>query len=399
MMHKDQMDVDHLGGDDREILLYVGDVFDVVADDPVDFFLVTCKLGDYSDSLANEVVYGLYRRNISVAELARRPAMDFRPFLPCWISQPIPDELNIGFRRLVVFEPEDTREDAAEQAWKAYQALRLFSGADASKTLAVHVAESKEWVSILLRMNFFAAASLGARVPWRATKLIAQNRVEETVVDEFALLKERYIRPPVGFDSELNAVVDSIASECAIPSVSVDIARAAQELNLTERQYRAIQGYTLSDYTPLNTVLRSCKVTDPRYALNHAAIEAINTGLSLLGNYSDEEPVHRALNWFEGIEERYSDGEISRELSFTSTTIVSFGGGGPGEYRLAIQSSIGKYIAPISVFPGEEEVLFESDMWHLVTDKEVETIGEKEITTYRSAQVLYNSTNIDSLHL
>ncbi|WP_166360002.1 hypothetical protein [Pseudomonas akapageensis] len=397
MSLKDQVDVDHIGLDQRKIQLFAGDVLDVISNDPVDFLFIMCEPNNYY-SHPVELLEQLKERGISVAELALQPARDFRPLLPCWISEPVPDAQNVGFRRLVVFEPVNDREFVAALTWQAYQAMRLFSGEDSPKTVAVHIKETADWVPILLRMNFFAAASLGARTPWSTTKLVVEGRAEAIAVGEFTRLKGQYLNPGIAIDEEFEALVKTIGHDCSAGVEAIDCGRTAQELGLTERQFRAIRDYTGPDSWIVNGILRRHKVFDPEYAQVHAFIEAINTGLAQLKNYTEEAPVVRFFGPFTGSEDAYQDGRIVHELAFTSTSKrVDFQWFLSG-YKLVLRSRVGKDISSIGV-PSEEEVLFGIGMEHRLFDLHDVTDVQGSMTVCLSDQTFPESSNILSPQL
>lgn len=90
---------------DRLIKLYHGDLTRIPPDEAVDLLVVSAFPGDYLPT-SMSLIGALDRAGVSVAELARDKAEDLRREYGCWLSQPIGDDLNVGFDRILCFEPE-----------------------------------------------------------------------------------------------------------------------------------------------------------------------------------------------------------------------------------------------------------------------------------------------------
>jgi TIR domain len=89
---------------DRLIQLYYGDLTRIPPEEAVDLLVVSAFPGDYFPT-PTSLIGALDRAGVSVAELSREMAEDLRSEYGCWLSQPIPDEINAGFDRILCFEP------------------------------------------------------------------------------------------------------------------------------------------------------------------------------------------------------------------------------------------------------------------------------------------------------
>ncbi|WP_166358006.1 ADP-ribosyltransferase [Pseudomonas akapageensis] len=397
MAYIDSLDVDHIESDDRKINLISGDIFEVLASESVDYLLISTRAGNY-DPVQGGLVKALAARGVSVEELERYPALDFRPMLPCWVSQPVAGSQSLGFNRLAVFEPNAPDINAPVQAWKAFQALRLFNGAASTASAALPVLSSADGEAnfrVMLRMLFFSAASLCARAPWSAINIVVDDDRREEAATEFAILKHRYANPPFSY---LRVESRLVSFNKAFPPLAPRCPVTPHACALTKRQRMALNVYTDYAHNFVNGPLRRGDVASPDYAEAHALIEAIGTALSQLRNYTNPIPVNRYLNAFEGIEDLYQEGKVARELAFTSTS------SNPDfswrtDCKLQIKSGIGKGVSAFSSYPEEAEVLFDSDMLHLVTRIEDIIENNHPVRLCHSDETLANTANITFSHL
>lgn len=397
----DSLNVDHIDADSREILLSRGNISELEA---IDYLLISCRSKDY-DPAQGGWVGELHEAGISVEALEREPALDLRPGFPCWISKAIMRQSGHDFKRLVVFEPIDPAESAAKDVWSVFQALRLFAGESAGDDADIRVAvpvlsslSGEADFSVMLRMIFFAAASLASKGRWGHINIVVSDGHSDQAKAEFASLKTRYLSPP--FEPEhLRALVASIKAE--YPDRLESVPNAA-EYGLTERQAIAIYYYTVQSYVFVNRALRRNDVTDPDFVYFQSFIEALGSGLARLANYSPGSVVARNVGAFPGIEDIYKVSNVVREAAYTSTTrnempIVQ-------DYKIMLKGQIGKNIAAFSHYPDEEEVLFDSAMHHLVSrveEQQWEPLPGMPLTftVVTSDEMLANTSNIHFAHL
>ena len=98
----DSIHIKH-GGNRRSINLAVGDLANIPQEHFVDAIIVSAFPGNYPPT-PRTVIAALNARGISVADLARRKAVDLTQFSSCWLSEVV-GLPNAGFRRILCFEP------------------------------------------------------------------------------------------------------------------------------------------------------------------------------------------------------------------------------------------------------------------------------------------------------
>jgi hypothetical protein len=124
---------------------------------------------------------------------------------------------------------------------------------------------------------------------------------------------------------------------------------------LTSDDIWALADYTGSGYEDLNSALRSDAVD----ASQHARVEALNSALEKLPSYQG--PVIRGTNLLPEVLAQYRPGEFFIEKGFMSTTTNTAVARSPmfaGNVEFRILSNAGRDISPVSMFPGEQEILF-----------------------------------------
>lgn len=396
----DSLVVDHFGNDVRELVLSRGRISELNAVDNMDYLLISSRSRDY-DPAQGGWVSELYDAGLSVASLERdNVAIDFRPALPCWISERLMPVPGRQFKRLVVFEPPNPAEYAAEDVWMAFQALSIFVGADAGADADIRVAmpvlsslAGEVDFSVMLRMIFFAAASLASRARWGHINVIVPEERSNQAQMEFALLKERYFLPPT-LPTNLKALVASIKAQ--YPD-RVERAADPAMYGVTERQAYAIYHYTWNSYFYVNRALRREDVTDPEFVHFQAFIEALSSGISNLINYWPGEVVVRGVINFEGIEDIYKVSKVVREAAYTSTSWLEIPWS--SDYLMQMRGQIGKHIEELSINPPEREVLFDRAMLHLVTEVEELPDAPRPVKVVTSSEVLPNTSNIRFSHI
>lgn len=382
----DHVPVDHFGADARQVTLNQGDLLNLYAT-PVDYLMVSSRPHDYDPSQGGWIKQ-LYGAGIVVADVERSPAMDFRPHLPCWISAVSPASAGWPFTRLLVFEPQDAAETAGRDVWMAFQALRLFTGADGCARVAATVlsaAPGQADHDVMLRMMFFASVSLAARGPWPDIALCVDAQHQDSAQALFAQLKGQYQSPPTqGIGNPATRAQASLPQDDPLRWTPA-------EAGLTQRQYDLVQAYTGNLFWYVNRALRAGSVTDPLFVQYHASIEGLSTALGQLRNAAGV-PVKRYLDIFEGIEDIYATTLTVVEAAYSSTT-MNIGAGPVGDYNLLLKHWLGKDVSGISIVPNEREVLFDSGMHHLISAIE-ETVENGRIRLYLTTdEVLPNTAN------
>jgi hypothetical protein len=90
-------------GNERFVMLFVGDLADLPEREAVDVLIVSAFPDDYIPTRTS-LIGALARAGVSVADLARDKEVDLRRFSSCWLSRRIvrPD---VNFQRILCFEP------------------------------------------------------------------------------------------------------------------------------------------------------------------------------------------------------------------------------------------------------------------------------------------------------
>jgi hypothetical protein len=138
---------------------------------------------------------------------------------------------------------------------------------------------------------------------------------------------------------------------------------------LTSGDLSALADYTGSGYQDLNNALRS----DALDASQQARIDALNRALEKFPAY--EGPVVRGTNLPPEVLDGYEPGEVITEPAFMSTTTNPAVAQSPtfgGNVEFRILSTTGRDISSVSMFPGEEEILFPPGAKFYILNKTVD---------------------------
>lgn len=333
-----------------------------------------------------------------MAALEINCAQDFRPQIPCWISHPVETATPLGFERLVVFEPEEPETQAAEQISALFLALLSFAGRAkpyriAMPLLATEFAGVDE--RLMMRAQFYGAASLGARAPALKINIVVPDRQLQQGAAAFGELKTSYLNPPIA-PPAWHALIAQLGKQYPDQHRAPPLPAGWP---LTPRQRDAIWQYTIMAYAHANEALRTDDIADERYATMHAFIEATSSGLAQLKNYDSTARVSRFFLAFPGSDEIYDDGKVVVELAYSSSTKRGSIPAVAAGKTLRILSGLGKYIAPLSDYPEEEEVLFDFRMKHGITDRQPPKPVESNYYYYLTDEQIPNSLGVMYSHL
>jgi hypothetical protein len=145
---------------------------------------------------------------------------------------------------------------------------------------------------------------------------------------------------------------------------------------LTSEEQLALADYTGSGYQDLNSALRS----DALDASQHARVDALSNALEKLPAY--EGPVIRGTNLPPEVLAQYQPGEVITEDAFLSTTTNEAVARSPtfaGNVEFRILSSTGRDISSVSMFPGEQEILFPAGTRFYVVSKMVDPLTGRTV--------------------
>lgn len=154
--------------EEKRIELYAGDLTVMTPDEAVDILVVSAFPNDYAP-ISTTLIGALYRRGISVAELAEHKAFDLRQTCSCWLSDEIatPDP-NIQFKRILCFEPH-TRGTPPEVVGDIFRSLAPFLGGQPPvSTVAMPVVASG---NMMVPVEQMLTPLLDAAVNWMALGL------------------------------------------------------------------------------------------------------------------------------------------------------------------------------------------------------------------------------------
>jgi hypothetical protein len=136
-----------------------------------------------------------------------------------------------------------------------------------------------------------------------------------------------------------------------------------QSCDLTVAELLAIENYTRSAYSSLNSALRS---KDALAQSDKAFADVLSAALHKLTPIKGK--VLRGTDVGSELRKKLVPGAIITLSAFTSTSVSQpFG----GEDQFVIHSKTGRYIAPLSNSPGEEEVLFDEGTKFRVLSKKL----------------------------
>ena len=145
---------------------------------------------------------------------------------------------------------------------------------------------------------------------------------------------------------------------------------------LTSDDLSALADYTGSGYQDLNEALRSGALD----ASQHARVEALNRALEKLPAYQG--PVIRGTNLPPEVLAQYRPGEVITEDAFLSTTTnpaVARSQVFSGNVEFRIMSSSGRDISSVSMFPGEQEILFPAGTRFYILSKTMDPVTGRTV--------------------
>lgn len=358
----DSIPVDHLGVDPRTLVLCSGDIHSIPADIDLQYLAIACSPGDY-DPENNPVVAELEQLGVRVAAAEKNFLLhDFRPSIPCWATRDF-SLADAHFRRLLVWEPAfaddaTTSLNDVQYAFQALNRLHGFAGCSSAMFL-LWPGIADDTPEDMFRMQFFAAMALAARSAWQTLYLMVPPALAEAATGWFAAWEVLYQEPPLHLPGRTLLAARALDEATALVAPS----RAENDGRITDRQFRAIQAYTVSSYASSRRALRRNNPRHPDFIWMQPLIEATSTGLSYLPNYAGERVI-RAFDLHEHPDDYYQDGVETLELAYCSTSQLAL----PyGDWLLRMYSALGKDISMYSRFPTEYEVLFDCYMTHVVT--------------------------------
>ncbi|MFJ2865459.1 ADP-ribosyltransferase [Kitasatospora sp. NPDC087314] len=377
----DSFTVDHPGNDKRTVRFLWGDLTQMAPADAVDVLVVSCLPDDYTPT-PGTLVGALSKAGISVAALARNKAADYRPRLPCWVSQPVTGAgTGIQFKRILVFEPADPVADAVASVWAIFQALACFHPSGPVRVAmplvctGARTADPAEALSALTWAAAHYGSSNARQLPTVNVVALTQelgNRLHPT----FAGIKDDYgnvfdLKLPNDYGTFVKQAKDRIKT--LPPSV-------------TYRQAVAVCIYTTNYYPAINAVLRTKKPTDPDYRQMFPLVEAIDSGLWNMKAHAEK--TARGDNMSQTRIDQHQVGAHIPDISYTSTsTDWSVAKGFAKNALTEFDGRTGTEVWDYSVYPTEYEVLFRRDFTYAVDSRSKDA---KDFWTFTVHELLTN---------
>ncbi|MFE4971363.1 ADP-ribosyltransferase [Kitasatospora sp. NPDC056651] len=356
----DSFTVDHPGTDKRTVQFLWGDLTQLASTDEVDVLVVSCLPDDYTPT-PGTLVGALAQAGVSVEALAQHKAADYRPLLPCWISQPVAAPgPGIRFKRILVFEPADPLADALAAAWSVFQALACFSPSTPVSVATPLVCAGTRGAD--------PADALSA-LTWAAAHYGSSNTTQLSTVKVVALTQDAGSRLGPTFIA-IKDDYDKVF-ELDLPDPYRDCVECARKhidgtqlpASLTYRQALAVCVYTTNYYTQINGVLRQGP-TGPDWRRMFPLVEAIDSGL-----WNMKVHAGKSLRGEHMSDARLKQQTVGHQITNTAYTSAStdkpFTGQGVNT-QTTIDGKTGVEVWDYSVFRDEDEVLFHREFTYQV---------------------------------
>jgi len=339
------------GSSRRRVSLNTGDLSDLETSDGVNFLAVSAFPNTYSGD--SWLLDDLEAIGISVQALSTNKLADYRPDIPCWVSQVVP---NANFQNLVVFEPSVPSVTAYGFTKYIFSAIRAIKGTPFTPTVValplVSTVDGGADESRMLRYIFYSAANSCGRMEEFSEIKIVLYKTQTSVSDlaqVFATVKSAYEHVLLNdYFQDYNSYSSQVQQQLStvtLPSY------------LTYRQAFGICMYTSNFYSTINGVLRTDNETTQDFVNLQALLEAIDTGLQNIPQ--TENTGYRAESSLS--ESRLLANEPTGQpvnIAYTSSAYApgAWYNGAPFQFQIA--SLKGVVIEQFSMFPSEQELLF-----------------------------------------
>ncbi len=226
MILLDRIEVSRTGGAGT-IELWQGDLTEPADDERLDLLVVSAFPDDYAP-LPDTLIGALAKRGVSVAALAERKAEDLRANFSCWISEVLPQSVNVPYGRILCFEP-DERGRAAELVGGIFRSLAPFvAGPDAIRTVAMPVVSTgdvgESIDDVLPALVATATEWLLAGLPLDRLKIVERSpQKAEALAALFANERERLVKTAGETSPDSREEYDVFISYCQQNASAVDL--------------------------------------------------------------------------------------------------------------------------------------------------------------------------------
>lgn len=362
-----QTEVYYGKSDKRVLSLWSGDLSALTTEDQVTCLALSALPGDYSPT-GNSLIQALYRRGISVKDLAQDKLADFRNPYHCWISREVK---GAAFQRIVVYEPSGHMQ-AYDHVNYLFSAIRSAQGNDntpISVALSLLSTGSAGADEIEMMERIFSAAyhSCGMQFPFSEIKIVLYHtkKPQEELVKKFNELCVVYQ------DLEKIELPASYAYGSYASTVSSKLAGKQLPDYLTYRQAFGICMYTSGFYRAINGTLRDRDKSPDTYIIYRKLLpllEAIDTGLMNMPEFDHGKNTYRGeASMSDQRLAEHAKGNTVCNLAYTSSSYAEISYY-YNKYRFVFTPRYGVNIEGLSLYPGEKEVLFGQQMHYLVND-------------------------------
>lgn len=210
----DRLKVYH-GAEERTIELYQGDLTSLTPEEAVDVLVVSAFPDDYIPTFTS-LIGALYRRGVSVEQLAARKAVDLRKTFSCWMSdEVVKAHPGIQFKRILCFEPS-SRGTPPSVVGDIFRALAPFLGSDESlSSVAMPIVASGDQAfsvaEVLPPLLDAAVHWMTLGLPLTRLKIVAYSDDQASEAKAvFSHSKSKYSAPP--FESRARPEYDVFIS-------------------------------------------------------------------------------------------------------------------------------------------------------------------------------------------
>ena len=269
----------------RTVSFWLGNPADIGAEDPVDLIIVSAFPNNYTPTQWS-IIGSLFRKGLSVADLAKDKAVDLRETTGFWLSRPLTNA-PVGVHRILCFEPAFLGGRPAEVVGTLFRGLFPFLPEGQETTIAMAVIATGalgESADRMLRALVVAATAWMKRgLPVRELRIMEQNAERaEKLAPVFADIKNA--AAPKEIESKPGSY-DLFLSFANEDSEAVDILRQhlvsqGKDLKIFDYRHSVEPGKVWQD--AIDTAMQSCRkmvaFLTPSYFKSVECKEEINMG-------------------------------------------------------------------------------------------------------------------------
>lgn len=351
----------YYGTSARKVSLYSGDIASLTQSEAVDFLVVSAFPNDYAP-FPGCTIGDLAAKGVSVKELSRDKAADYRPEIPCWISKPVSGQ---DYKRILVYEPSNPKKNSCAQVSYVFSAITEFMGNDVRDTKAAVSLFSTHYGGVskkdMLTALFYAAVHWGAmKFPFKEIKIVMEEDSQE-LKNVFHSLKANYENmEKLNISSNYKYFADESVRK--VNSITVRPGDV-----LTKRQLFGIMMYTSGYYGTMHRILKENNRDSEEHRNHMPLFEACDTALMNIKPYT-KTPLYRGQTTMKADErEKHIPGADIATLSYTSYAYEPGGFYNSRRYKFDMEKTYtASLVEAYSWYRFEKEVLFVRGMIYVV---------------------------------